>query len=103
MISDTRKDALDRLATFIENGLNKYSLERNYDFGSTNRSNVSILSPFIKKRIIHECEVLKECLKFKKFENIEKFVQEVFWRTYWKGWLEGEMKYGKNTKNHYYN
>ena len=28
-------------------------------------------------------------LKEKKYENIEKFVQEVFWRTYWKGWLEG--------------
>ena len=22
------------------------------------------------------------------FKKIEKFVQEVFWRTYWKGWLE---------------
>ena len=101
MISDTRKDALDRLATFIENGLNKYSLERNYDFGPTNRSNVSILSPFIKKRIIHECEVLKECLKFKKFENIEKFVQEVFGEHIGKVGLKVEMKYGKNTKNHY--
>ena len=37
--------------------------------------------------------------KVKKFENIEKFVQEVFWRTYWKGWLKVEMKYGKNTKS----
>ena len=27
--------------------------------------------------------------KRKKYENIEKFVQEVFWRSYWKGWLEG--------------
>ena len=48
-----------------------------------------------------KCEVLKECLKFKKFENIEKFVQEVFWRTYWKGWFEGRNEIWQNTKNHY--
>ena len=26
----------------------------------------------------------------KKYENIEKFVQECILRSYWKGWLEGE-------------
>ena len=30
--------------------------------------------------------------------KIEKFIQEVFWRTYWKGWLEGRSKVWENYK-----
>ena len=86
---NTRREAIDRLSSFIKNGLQNYSSQRNFDFGPQYRTNVSNLSPFIRKRIIHEKEVLNECLKEKKYENIEKFVQEVFWRSYWKGWLEG--------------
>ena len=89
---NTRQDAVHKLSSFIKNGLNTYSSQRNFDFGPQNRTNVSNLSPFIKKRIIHEEEVLNECLKVKKYEHIEKFIQEVFWRTYWKGWLEGRSE-----------
>ena len=92
MVNETRKDSLEKLTFFIKNGLNNYSSQRNFDFGPDKRSNVSNLSPYIRKRIIHEIEVLQECLKFNKYENIEKFVQEVFWRTYWKGWLEGRSE-----------
>ena len=92
MVNETRKDSLEKLTFFIKNGLNNYSSKRNFDFGPDKRSNVSNLSPYIRKRIIHEIEVLQECLKFNKYENIEKFVQEVFWRTYWKGWLEGRSE-----------
>ena len=79
----------------------KNTVQRNYDFGPDKRSNVSNLSPYIRKRIIHEIEVLQECLKFNKYENIEKFVQEVFWRTYWKGWLEGRSEIWKKYKDHH--
>ena len=88
-MNNTRQDAVNKLNTFINNGLNSYSSQRNFDLGPQNHTNVSNLSPFIRKRIIHEVEVLNECLKVKKYQHIEKFVQEVFWRTYWKGWLEG--------------
>ena len=39
--------------------------------------------------------------KVQKFENIEKFVQEVFGEHIGKVGLKVDMKYGKNTKNHY--
>ena len=89
----TAKKFLDN---FINEGLRSYSSKRNYDFGLGNKSNVSRLSPFIRKRIIHEKAVLKSCLKNNKFANIEKFIQEIFWRTYWKGWLEGRKDVWKD-------
>ena len=85
----TRQVGLHRLNLFIENGLASYSSKRNFDFGPTNRSNISTLSPFIRKRILHEIEVIKHCLNKYPYQKIEKFIQEVFWRVYWKGWLEG--------------
>ncbi len=81
---------------FIENGLSQYSKSRNFDFGPKNRNNVSRLSPFIKKRIIHEKEIILSCLKKFTKSQIEKFIQEIFWRVYWKGWLEGRPKVWKN-------
>jgi len=80
------------LDSFINNGLKTYNSKRNYDLGPQNKSNVSCLSPFIRKRIIHERTILKNCLKNNKFGSIEKFIQEIFWRTYWKGWLEGRKE-----------
>ncbi len=82
-------NAYKQLNSFIKNNLKDYSRKRNYDYGVENRSNVSNLSPFIKKRIIHEKTIISNCLNEYSFESIEKFIQEVFWRTYWKGWLEG--------------
>ena len=99
MTTDTRKAAIKKLDYFIKNGLNKYSSERNFDFGPDKRSNVSTLSPYLKRRIIHEKEVLRECLKFSKFEKIEKFIQEIFWRSYWKGWLEGRHELWRQYKH----
>ena len=95
---NTRDSALNLLKKFINNGLSNYSSDRNYDYGPQNRTNTSNLSPFIKRRIIHEAEVIKECLKYFKYSKIEKFIQEVFWRTYWKGWLEGRPKVWENYK-----
>ena len=69
---NTRQDAVHKLSSFIKNGLNTYSSQRNFDLGPQNRTNVSNLSPFIKKRIIHEEEVLNECLKVKKYDHFLK-------------------------------
>ena len=82
-------NAFKQLQNFIENGLQDYSKKRNYDFGIGNRTNISCLSPFISRRILHEKDVVFHCLEKHNLQKIEKFIQEVFWRTYWKGWLEG--------------
>jgi deoxyribodipyrimidine photo-lyase len=49
---------------------------------------VSGLSPFIRHRLITEQEVLSAVLQAHSASVAEKFIQEVCWRTYWKGWLE---------------
>ncbi len=84
----SRAKALDKLNYFVENNLSDYSKLRNFDFGPENRSNISCLSPYITHGIINEIEVIKKSLGKFSFSKNEKFIQEVLWRTYWKGWLE---------------
>ena len=84
----SRAKAIEKLNDFIENNLDEYSKLRNYDFGPENRSNVSCLSPYITHGIIDEKEIIKKSLNKFSFAKNEKFIQEVLWRTYWKGWLE---------------
>lgn len=65
-----------------------YAAQRNTDFGPEDRSNTSILSPYLRRRLITEAETVDAALAAHSLEGSEKFVQEVFWRTYFKGWLE---------------
>ena len=84
----SRAKALDKLNYFIENNLSEYSKLRNFDFGPENRSNISCLSPYVTHGIVDEKEIIKKSLSKFSFSKNEKFIQEVLWRTYWKGWLE---------------
>ena len=84
----SRAKALDQLESFVENNLAEYSKLRNFDFGPEKRSNVSCLSPYISHGIVNEQEIIKKSLGKFSFSKNEKFIQEVLWRTYWKGWLE---------------
>ena len=73
---------------FIQKGLKDYSSQRNYDFGPNSRENTSILSKYISHRIINEYDLVREVLSQYNLQKVDKFIQEVFWRVYWKGWLE---------------
>ena len=84
----SRAQAVEKLNIFVEKNLSEYSKLRNFDFGPEKRSNVSCLSPYITHGIISEQEVIKKSLSKYSFPKNEKFIQEVLWRTYWKGWLE---------------
>jgi hypothetical protein len=88
MFEASRAKAIEKLDNFIENNLSEYSKLRNFDFGPDNRSNISCLSPYITHGIINELEVIDKSLKKFSFSKNEKFIQEVLWRVYWKGWLE---------------
>ena len=96
MPATLREQSLDKLENFISKGLPYYSSKRNYDLGPSNRKNISLLSPYIRKRILHEKEVINKCLEHHSLNKIEKFIQEVFWRVYWKGWMEGRVKVWQN-------
>ena len=84
----TRASAIEKLDNFIKNSLGEYSKLRNFDFGPDKRSNTSCLSPYITHGVINEKEVISKSLEKFSFSKNEKFIQEVLWRTYWKGWLE---------------
>ncbi|MDA9879908.1 DNA photolyase [Candidatus Pelagibacter sp.] len=84
----SRAKAVHKLNDFVENNLSEYSKLRNFDFGPDNRSNISCLSPYITHGIINELEVIDKSLRKFSFLKNEKFIQEVLWRVYWKGWLE---------------
>ena len=99
----TRKEALDVMQRYIENNISDYTAKRNFDFGPQNRKNISCLSPYITHRLISEYEVAKKTLSKYPYQKVEKFIQEIFWRVYWKGWLELRPKvwtdFVEDTKN----
>jgi deoxyribodipyrimidine photo-lyase len=84
----TRAAGLARLAAFVPSAGRHYAASRNDDLGPDKRSNVSVLSPYIRHRLITEEEVLAAVLAQHSQSAAEKFIQEVFWRTYFKGHLE---------------
>ncbi len=84
----SRASAIENLNRFVDQNLSEYSKLRNFDYGPDNRSNISCLSPYITHGVISESEVIKKSLSKFSFSKNEKFIQEVLWRTYWKGWLE---------------
>ncbi len=84
----SREGALKQLDAFINSELANYSFKRNFDFGPKDKSNVSCLSPYISHRLITEYEVAKSVLAKFPYQKVEKYIQEIFWRVYWKGWLE---------------
>ena len=78
-----RKTGLQRLEAFLPHAGADYAMGRNEVPGV-----VSGLSPYLRHRLLTENEVIGAVLKRHSFGVAEKFIQEICWRTYWKGWLE---------------
>jgi deoxyribodipyrimidine photo-lyase len=88
MFPPTRQAALERLAGFVPAAGRAYAEGRNLDPGPGEPGAVSRLSPYLRHRMISEAEVVDAVLQAQGPLGADKFIQEVFWRTYWKGWLE---------------
>ncbi len=84
----TRQHALGLLEDFLPHAGRDYAASRNFDLGPGDRSNVSGLSPYVRHRLIREEEIVSAVRTRHSSSAAEKFLQEVVWRTYWKGWLE---------------
>ena len=84
----TRNAALLRLTQFAPRAGHAYASGRNTDPGSDHAGAVSKLSPYLRYRILTEQEVVGATLGQHSVQAAEKYLQEVLWRTYWKGWLE---------------
>lgn len=82
----TRAAALARLDAFLPRAGRAYAADRNSDLPGHDA--VSTLSPYIRHRILTEPEVIAAVLQQHSPQDADKFLAEVRWRTYWKGWLE---------------
>ena len=83
-----RSAGLERLKAFTPKMGRHYASQRNFDFGPADRSNISMLSGHARHRLVLESELAQAALEAHGLVGAEKFIQEVCWRTYWKGWLE---------------
>ena len=84
----TRTEGLRRLSEFTPKAGRAYATGRNTDRGPERAAAVSKLSPYIRHRLITEHEVIETVLEAHSLQGSEKYIQEVMWRTYFKGWLE---------------
>ena len=65
-----------------------YAAERNTAPGPDDPPTTSRLSPWLRRRLITEQDVIEAAVAAHGMRACEKFVHEVFWRTYFKGYLE---------------
>jgi deoxyribodipyrimidine photo-lyase len=84
----TRAAGLARMQAFVPGMGRAYAAGRNTDPGPGGAHAVSRLSPWVRRRLVSEDELARAALEAHGPRGAEKFVQEVIWRTYWKGWLE---------------
>ncbi len=84
----TRTEALARLDGFLHGAGWRYAANRNADPGPERRGDTSVLSPYLRRRMIDEREIMSAVLEAQGARRASKYIEEVCWRTYWKGWLE---------------
>jgi deoxyribodipyrimidine photo-lyase len=82
----SRDAALARLAEFAPRAARAYAANRNHDLDG--HPHVSALSPYLRHRAVTEAEVAGAVLGRHAASSAEKFLSEVLWRTYFKGYLE---------------
>ena len=84
----SRRVGEELLAAFAPRMGRRYANGRNTDHGPGAHKAVSVLSPYIRRRLVLETDVVAAALAAHGPDDAEKFVQEVIWRGYFKGWLE---------------
>ena len=89
MFQSSLKEAQAFQESYLPNTGSYYRDNRNYSYDLiNNRNTTSLLSPYIRYRLLSEEDIIKKTLSVNSFTKTEKFIQEIYWRTYWKGWLE---------------
>ncbi len=84
----TRAAALDRLAAVLPRMGRAYAEGRNTDRGLGAELSTTVLSPYLRRRLLLEEEVIGAARTTHGLQQSGKFVEEVFWRSYFKGYLE---------------
>ncbi|MFM7805683.1 MAG: DNA photolyase, partial [Verrucomicrobiota bacterium] len=81
----TREAALARWREFLPVA-RRYGALRNQVVPG--HPHVTRLSPAVRARLVSTEELVGSLLETHRFDAVEKLVQELVWRDYWKGWLE---------------
>jgi deoxyribodipyrimidine photo-lyase len=84
----TRAAGLARLAAFAPLSGAVYAARRNTDPGPSGPPTTSALSPWLRRRLVLESEAIAAATAAHGRGGAERFVQEVVWRSYFKGHLE---------------
>ncbi len=83
-LTPTRDAGLFQLAAFLPRAGRDYAETRNFERPDC----TARISPWLRHRLITEAEVVSAVAARHGTNAGGKFIQEVFWRSYWKGWLE---------------
>ena len=84
----TRAEGEKIMAAFAPRMGRRYANGRNTDLGAGAHQAVSLLSPYVARRLVLESDLVALALSSHGPQEAEKFIQEVIWRGYFKGWLE---------------
>jgi deoxyribodipyrimidine photo-lyase len=83
----TREAALARLRDFVPHMGRAYAAGRNHLPVPGERPAVSMLSPYVRRRLLLEEELIAAA-DAAHGADARAFIDEVLWRSYWKGWLQ---------------
>jgi deoxyribodipyrimidine photo-lyase len=92
----TRRDALSAWRAFLPK-VAAYSSSRNHV--QVGHENVSRLGACIRFRTLLEDEIIEDTLEAYPFPVAEKWLQEICWRRYWRGWLEMRPEVWRQWRN----
>jgi deoxyribodipyrimidine photo-lyase len=87
IFSPSRAASLAAWRSFAPRADAAYAARRNHDSGPAGPGETSRLSPYIRHRALTERELAASAHQ-EHGEAATKFIEEIAWRTYWKGWLQ---------------
>ena len=88
LMAPTRAAGEAMLRLFAPHMGKRYTNGRNHDRGAGQHRDVSMLSPYLRRRLVLEQDAVATAVLEHGAEGAEKFIQEVIWRGYFKGWME---------------
>ena len=98
-----RQHSIDKMTDWMPNAASSYQSSRNYDLDG--KQTTSRLSESISAGILSEVDVIDCAKRFNISMKNNKFIEEIFWRVYFRGYFETHPSvwthYTKNLNSHF--
>ena len=98
-----RQHSIDKMTDWMPNAASSYQSSRNYDLDG--KQTTSRLSESISAGILSEMDVIDCAKRFNISMKNNKFLEEIFWRIYFRGYFETHPSvwthYTKNLNSHF--